>query len=405
MKTSPGVPAELRTWFTRPPRAHGEIDDERTVSFLELFYDLVFVVLIAQMSHTLAGNVSWVGVRDFALVFVLIWLAWANGTFYHELHGREDGRSRSFIFNQMIVLVVLAVYTAHAADDAGDGRGFAITYTVLLAIIAWQWFVLRRYDDPAMVPAVNRYVAGMVIMMAMMTVSALVDDQDVRLILWAITIAVALIGALITIFRPDDALDDTLRVTESVAERFGLLTIIVLGEVVVGVADGLSEAERDFTTIATGVVALIVGFGLWWNYFDLVGRRQPRSGGSARTIWNLAHLPMWLGIAASGAGMVSLIEHAGDSRAPAATAWLVSAAAATALTSLALIASTMPPDAARDRAPLALLVAAVTFLGIGALRPAPLLLVGVMVVVLMAIWIDLFANHVRSGTPFASNAE
>lgn len=103
------------------------------VSFLELFYDLVYVVLIAQIAHTLAEHVGWAGVRDFAIVFVLIWLAWLNGTLYHVLNGREDGSSRSFIFAQMTVLVVMAAYIGHAADDVADGRGFAISYTVLLA--------------------------------------------------------------------------------------------------------------------------------------------------------------------------------------------------------------------------------------------------------------------------------
>ena len=121
--TSTGLRAALSVWF-RPPRAHGQVIHDRTVSFLELFYDLVYVVLVAQIAHTLAGNVTWAGVRDFAAVFVLIWFAWLNGTLYHELHGGEDGRSRSFIFTQMGFLVVLAVYAAHAADDVADGARF-----------------------------------------------------------------------------------------------------------------------------------------------------------------------------------------------------------------------------------------------------------------------------------------
>src|SRR4030095_14211829 len=91
----------LRRWFLRPPRPHGEVIEDRTVSFLELFYDLVYVVLIAQIAHTLAEDVSWSGVRDFAVVFGLIWIGWFNGTQFHELHGRQDGRNRSFIFLQM----------------------------------------------------------------------------------------------------------------------------------------------------------------------------------------------------------------------------------------------------------------------------------------------------------------
>jgi hypothetical protein len=88
---------ETQRWF-RPPRPHGDVIEDRSVSFLELFYDLVFVVLIAQIAHTLARNVTWTGVREFVVVFGLVWIAWIHGTLYHDLHGGEDGRSRSYIF-------------------------------------------------------------------------------------------------------------------------------------------------------------------------------------------------------------------------------------------------------------------------------------------------------------------
>jgi hypothetical protein len=138
--------AGLRRWFLRPPRPHGEVIEDRTVSFLELFYDLVYVVLVGQIAHTLAEDVSWSGVVDFAVVFGLIWIGWFNGTQFHELHGREDGRNRSFIFLQMGILTVLAVFTGHAAST--DGEPFALTYAILLAVLAWQWASVYRTDAP-----------------------------------------------------------------------------------------------------------------------------------------------------------------------------------------------------------------------------------------------------------------
>ena len=89
--------AGLRRWFLQPPRPHGEVIEDRTVSFLELFYDLVYVVLIAQVAHTLAEDVSWSGVLDFAVVFGLIWIGWFNGTagsFLADGHPHRVGRFR-----------------------------------------------------------------------------------------------------------------------------------------------------------------------------------------------------------------------------------------------------------------------------------------------------------------------
>jgi low temperature requirement protein LtrA len=87
--------------------------------------------------------------------------------------------------------------------------------------------------------------------------------------------------------------------TDSLVERLGLFTIIVLGEVVFGVVDGLSAAERDTKTIGTGMLALWLGFGLWWIYFDLVGRRLPRADGGALSNWVISHLPITGSIAAA----------------------------------------------------------------------------------------------------------
>ena len=117
-------------------------------------------------------------------------------------------------------------------------------------------------------------------------------------------------------------------------ERFGLFTIIVLGEVVFGVVDGLSTPDRDALVIVTGMIALAIGFGFWWIYFDVVGRRPPRNEGGPLVTWMLSHLPITLSIAAAGAAMVSLIGHAGDDRTPAGTAWLLAGAVALGLVSL-----------------------------------------------------------------------
>ena len=386
----------IRAWL-RPPRAHGEVIEDRTVSFLELFYDLVFVVLIAQIAHTLAGDVSWTGVRDFVLVFALIWVAWANGSTYHELHGGDDGRSRSYIFAQMSLLVVLSVFAGHATADTGDGRGFAAVYALLLVLIGWQWFDVRRHDTPEMRPLATGYVLGVGAVAAVMAASALVGSNDVRLILWLVALVVGFTVTLVQSPRFGEAL----RVTESMAERFGLFIIIVLGEVVVGVADGLAEADSSVRTVATGLIALGIGFGLWWNYFDFIGRRLPRPGSAPRGIWVYGHFPLAMSVAATGAGMVSLIEHAADGRTPVNTAWLIAGASAGASASLAVVTTTMADHPGRRLVPYTLLAAGAVSLTLAALRPAPWILALGLNLALLAVWVEAFIRHARHGLPIA----
>ena len=138
-----------------------------------------------------------------------------------------------------------------------------------------------------------------------------------------------------------------MRPTESLVERFGLFTIIVLGEVVFGVVGGLSASEHDVKTITTGMVAPRDRLRL---LVDLLRPRRSPSAPSRRVrplaSWLLSHLPITLSITAAGAAMVSLISHAHDGRTPASTAWLLAGAVALGL--LALIVH--HPGARRCRA-------------------------------------------------------
>ena len=389
-------PTISQRWF-RPPRPHGDVDQDRSVSFLELFYDLVFVLLIAQIAHTLSDHVTWIGVRDFVVVFGLIWIAWINGTLYHDLHGGEDGRSRSYIFGQMAILVVLAVFAGHAADKVADGRGFAIVYTILLLFIAWQWFDVRRFDSPEWRGVAGGYVAGMVVIAAIVLASAFVDDPQTRVYFWAAAVGLTLVSNIAMMLRPrSDMMIEAIRPTESLVERFGLFIIIVLGEVVVGVAEGLSSVDHTFVAIATGLLALGIGFGFWWNYFDFVGGRQPTEGRRG-AVWIFVHLPLAVGISATGAGMVGLIEHAGEARTPVGTAWLVGGSVAVVALSIVLLTLTINPHPARQAVPYTLSAAAVGSLVVAAARPAPWLLALVVYALLSAVWFEGFLRHSRQG--------
>lgn len=395
------VRAALRSWYTSPPRSHGEVIEDRQVSFLELFYDLVFVLLIARIAHTLAGDVTMAGFRNFAIVFSLVWIAWINGSMYHELHGRADGRSRTSIFVQMALLVLLSVYIAHAADNASDGRGFAIVYAVLLGFVGLQWFQIRRHATPEMANFTTRYLAGIAIAVALVAVSAAIDDSTTRLVLWTAAAAVILLVALTQLATRDTASATTVSVTDSMAERFGLFTIIVLGEVVVGVADGLAEAEHTPRSIVTGLLALGIGFAFWWTYFDFVGGRPPRPGSRPRTLWLYGHYPLTLAIAATGAGIVSLIEQAPNARTTAATAWLIAGSTAAIAITLAAITTTMQPHPGRRVVPYTLTATAALALAVGAFRPAPWVLAFGLYAALFAVWIESFIRHAKTGSPIS----
>jgi len=122
--------ARLRRSLWQPPRPHGEQPRERVVGPLELFYDLAVVVLVAQAAHRLAGHLTWPGLGEFTVVFTLVWIAWANGSLHHELHGHDDARARSTFLLQILLLVALGAFIPQAGGARGDGvrrrRGGAV---------------------------------------------------------------------------------------------------------------------------------------------------------------------------------------------------------------------------------------------------------------------------------------
>jgi len=331
----------------------------------------------------------------------MVWIAWINGTLYIELHGREDGRTRLLVFLQMGILALMAVFTQDA--PGATGQAFALVYSGYLGLMTWQWNIVReldRADRPEFLPITAYYVGGMVLSTVVIGASAFLP-ADTRLVVWGVYAALWLVGIAFAGSRPRIGIAEGILPTESLVERFGLFTIIVLGEVIFGVVEGLSGAGPDALTIVTGSLALIVGFGFWWVYFDLVGNRLPREGRGVMATWMLAHLPIQLSIAAAGAAMVSLIEHAADPTTPPATAWLIAGAVAIGLLALIPAARSLE-DAIRLASvyrPLTpvLAASAAIALGSGFLAIAPWALALLLVAILTGLWFLAVAWLIRAG--------
>ena len=387
----------FREWFWQRPRAHGEVERDRSVSYLELLYDLVYVAVIAQAAGRLSADVSVGRFVEFAVVFTLIWIAWVNGTLYLELHGREDGRTRVFVFIQMGILALLAVFTGFAADDVGGAR-FALVYAAFLVVQTWMWNSVRKQDTPQVARVTLMYELVLLASAIVILASALLAPGP-RVIAWA-AFGVAWIAMMLFLGFRSRNFSIGVTPTHSMVERFGLFVIIVLGEVVVGVVEGLSHGEQDLITIGTGTLGLGIGLGMWWIYFDLSGRREPRAEGRAIATWILTALPITLAIAAGGAAMVSLIEHAHDPVAPEITAWLVCGSVAAVLLAQ-IVHSWSLHDAHRFAGAyralaIAMIVAAAGALVVGALRPAPWILALLLGLILTALWFYAVATFIRA---------
>ena len=388
--------ARLRSLLWQPPRPHGNQLPGRVVGHLELFYDLVVVVLVAQAAQHLAAHLSGRGVGEFAAVFTLVWIAWFNGTLHHELHGREDARGRIMFLLQILALVPLGAFIPEAGG--ARGRAFAADAAVLFTVVALLWFLAARGDrQPEYRRPSRRYVTGTALCAAVLAASALLPAGP-RVLVWGLT-GVAYLAGLAAVTATASPLQaGALIMTDSLIERFGLLIIIVLGETVTGVVSGLAHSAVDALTLLVALIAVVAGFGAWWTYFDFAGQRPPRRGRPATLVWMVTHLPLTGAVAGMGAAMVSLIQHAHATRTPTATAWGLCTGAAVVLASTALLITCLHPwghRPGRDR-PLFLtcIGASVGCLGIGIARPTPLVLVLAVVVLFGIPWAFAVAYRV-----------
>jgi low temperature requirement protein LtrA len=326
-----------RLW--QPPARFEDRPSDRRVTFLELFFDLVFVVVISQLAHRLAEHPSWPGVGWFVFLFYAVWSSWINGTLYHDLHGTNDVSARVFTFAQMLAVAAMAVYIADV--PGGGSTGFALGYAANCLLLVILWFRTGLHD-PSHRSASVPYSLAYLVAATLFAVSTAIDDPA-RYWLWAIGLATQVGGLVVGVRRwtppASQGGDAVIATTPSLIERMGLFVIIVLGEVIVGAVDGMAEiAPLGASGIVIGLLGVLVAIGLWWIYFDLVSHRAPVS--NRTQLWVYLHLPLVIAIAAGGAGVLNTVEHANDVL-PDAVRWLLVGSLAVAVVSVAAITRTL----------------------------------------------------------------
>ena len=373
-----------RIW--QPPGRYAERALDRRVTFLEVFFDLVFVVVISQLGHHLATHASWEGLGWFVFLFYAVWSSWLNGTLYYDLHTTNDVSVRIFTFAQMLAVAVMAVFIGQVPGDGTSG--FALAYAANTLILVALWFRTGLHD-PSHRPGSVPYSTGYLVSTVLFALSAVFDGPVVYW-LWAVALASQVIGWVIGMHRwtpPETQQGEAIiTTTPSLVERMGLFVIIVLGEVIVGAVNGMADLHPlDAHGIVVGLLGVVVAIGLWWIYFDLISHRQPVP---RRTqVWLNLHFPLVVAIAAGGAGVLNTIEHEAGAL-PDAVRWLLVGSLSAALLSIALISWTLQ---IRDDQPelyrtvdVVLVACAVLSLGVGLTDWAAKGSLGAMVVLLIA---------------------
>ncbi|MFG1927639.1 low temperature requirement protein A [Cryptosporangium sp. NPDC048952] len=283
----------VRYWRRAELRRDEEDGLHRPVGWLELFFDLVFVVIIGILAEDLAHDPHHL--PGFALQFAAVFWVWNAFTYYTERFETDGLENRLFTFLALVTVAGLAIWAPHGLED--NYLGFAGSYLAARALNIALW-LRAAVHERTFLPIALRFTSGYVIAAGLIAAS-LATDHALRIALFGVAVLVEIVTPVLTT-RQQSALPPLSR--SKWPERFGLFTMIVLGEAVVGVIHGLADAEKH---LASGVLGLAICFAFWWLYFDFVARRPARQAIATALGWVYLHLAALLAITVAGA-MVSI---------------------------------------------------------------------------------------------------
>lgn len=298
----------------KPLRPHLDFegDRDRHATWLELFFDLVFVFAISQLAHLLHGDPTWSGLVGFAALFVPVWWLWIDFSYYADQFDVDQGPYRLVMLGVMFGLVVMAL-TIHGALHGGSAE-FATIYSVLRLIIIFLYVQAWRLV-PQSRELTARYSISFVIAL-MFWLSSIAVPEPTRFWLWAIALFIEISNGPITYL--------TIRTVPTqrshMDERFGLFVIIVLGEAIIAVATGVAETNWQWQSALTGAGGFLTAISLWWMYFERADESAInwalRSGRLALLrsyIYGYSHILAFMGIVATGVGIQFAIEAVAES--------------------------------------------------------------------------------------------
>jgi low temperature requirement protein LtrA len=281
--------------------------EEKRVAPLELFFDLVFVFAITQVTALMAHDPHWDGLGRGMLVLAVLWWAWAAYAWLTNYIAAEEDRERLLMLAVMGAFLVAALATPEAFGD------HALLFAVAYAAARWlHIFIFAEANEDVDAGEAIRRLARTALPAPLLLIgAAFLHDDAAQAAVWIVAFSLDFAGPYVFGIRG-------FRVSPGhFAERFSLIVIIALGESIVAIGTGLG-GELDSGTVGAALLGLVLAFALWWAYFDVVAivaeRRFRDAKGMeqlriARDSYSYLHLPMIAGIVLIALGLKKTLAH------------------------------------------------------------------------------------------------
>lgn len=287
--------------FVPPHLSIGDADSTRKVSWLELFFDLVYVAAVIELGYILSSNVTLQGFLNFILLYIPIWWSWTGSTVYNNRFQSNDVIHRLLVFAQIFFIAVMAVNLHNGLDE--NFPAFAISYGIVRGLLAVMYFRAGQFISEAR--DLTRIAStGFGIGAALWIVAAFLPEP-----LRYMTSIVAFAIDLYTGLSPQSraAQRHLPPSANHMPERYSLFTIIVLGEMFLKVIRDLSGEAAPIQAWLIAALMMAISAAIWWLYFDNIAESRVKWAKSAYA-WVYGHLPLHIGITAFGVAVPKIIH-------------------------------------------------------------------------------------------------
>jgi len=286
-----------------PMRSRDAAEASRAATPLELLFDLTFVsavaLLASELAHSIVEGHAGHGVLGYLMVFFAIWWAWMNFTWFASAYDTDDVIYRLLTMVQMGGVIVLAAGVPEAFDSQ-DLAVVTLGYVVMRVAMVTQW-LRAAAGDPAHRHTCLRYAGGTAMVQVGWLLRLLLDPP------WGLVGFFALVAAELFVPWWAERVSGTTWHPHHIAERYGLFTLIVLGECVLAATSAVqaafTEAGGSIDLVVLGAGALVLLFGLWWFYFLKPAGAGLEERRELAFLWGYGHYGIFAALAALGAGL------------------------------------------------------------------------------------------------------
>ena len=326
-----------------PPRNFAERKHQRKISWLELFFDLAYVAAISQLTHHIAEHPSWQETSFSLLLFSLIFWSWVNASQYYDLHGNDSIRTRLMTFWQMLAVTSVAITMQDIFE--GHHHSFVICFSFIQVLVTYLWWSVGLYDPSHRV--FNKFYTFNYLLALSLLIFSWFTSFQTATILWIFVLILNLTPGLTgarTIVRVIRERGQVFSASETLVERFGLFTIIVLTESILGTVSGITRVKDQHPIVWIAfILGILIAFLLWSLYFDMTSEQETKPGYSYLQLLVFLHFPLLASLGIVGACIKVLLGNIQE-EAHGLVFWLFSTAVAVILLSITGIAAIMKEE-------------------------------------------------------------